>query len=759
MPRHNFTCYRITKFKHPPLDVRRPPQHRFRIRYCVLAIICALSPYYCPSSTFAVSESTCADVEFIFARGSGESLGSDTYRAWEDSLISELDEELGAQSLSYHFHELEYPAVRVAGDLKGIINLGGAAISGGEAYAFGESVSAGVIELKTYMDQKAITCPRTKFVLGGYSQGAMVITRSLPSLNANQIIYAATFGDPKLYLPEGSHPQSDEFYVPEACYGLNLSEYREYVPDCYAYAGILGAAIPYQPLGYSGKLGTWCNQDDIICSSGSSIEDHISYVSDRLYLDAARRIVRAIKSAFADRLDYGFATNQHIHEVAIVADITGSMARGDLYWRLTSEAKKLAAKVIAAGGRVSYFTYRDLIEGTETKKLCDFTCTLDEFGTAIDSVKLIAGEDDNESAISAMDYAINALNWSENSEKSLLILTDGGLHDPDRDGKTSADVIASSKLHGGVKIFAPVWKEYIDEYRTVAEQTGGQVLNLGSGIKKATSAILPSPIINLAQTSYEGPVKSHFVFDASGSQVFVGPDLVYDWDLDGNGLYELQNAGPVVEKTFDRFEGEVFVRATDRAGHSTVSSAYVKAQGLLTPQPVTKITGANLKIDTKAAKSGIATRTNASKNFTAQVSFSTDANRILLIVDELILGFIESNSGQGKFTIEDINHNSRLTLVPYSSNGRRGASYTVTLDESTDEPSEPNTGTTAGPTAKPTTESTANPATGSTTETTVPTHSPSEQAGITPIQSTTIPKAPNTGVRKLSKKGVHMSSP
>ena len=57
-----------------------------------------------------------------------------------------------------------------------------------------------------------------------------------------------------------------------------------------------------------------------------------------------------------------------------------------------------------------------------------------------------------------------------------------------------------------------------------------------------------------------------------------------------NGIYELQNAGPIVEKTFNRFEGEVFVRATDRAGHSTVSSIYVKAQGTLAPLSAAKIT-------------------------------------------------------------------------------------------------------------------------------------------------------------------------
>lgn len=736
MSKCNTIHHRIIKLRHPLPEIKHPPQHRFRIRYCVLAVILAFASCCRTYETSASSHATCTDIEFIFARGSGEGLNSDTYRAWKDSLQDELKNELNGQLLTYHFYELgsssqqgsQYPAVRIAGDLEGIINLGGAAISGGESHAFGESVTAGVTELKAYIEKTISACPKTKFVLGGYSQGAMVLTHSLPSLNTNHIIYVATFGDPKLYLPEGAHPQQDAFYVPEACYGLNLSEYRAYVPDCYAYAGVLGAAIPYQPLGYSGKLGTWCNQNDIMCSSGLSIQDHTSYVSAQLYRDAARRIIRAIKSAFVDRLDYDFANDQHVHEVAIVADITGSMARGDLYWRLTREAENLARKVIATGGRVSYFVYRDLIDGVVTQRLCDFTCTLDELKDAINSVELKLGEDDDESALSAMNYAINALNWSNNSEKSLLILTDAGLHEPDRDGTTSTDVITSSKVHGGVKIYAPVWREYMDEYKTVAEQTGGQVLNLGAGIEKVTAAILPNPIINLAQSHYEGPDQSHFIFDASSSQVFSGPNLTYDWDLDGNGLYELQNAGPIVEKTFSRFEGDIFVRATDRAGHNTVASIYVKAQGKLQPLPLTEITDVNFETTGRA-------RTGS----TASIDFSTDADRVLLTTDEAILGFIDVADGRGYVTVEDVELISELRLVPYSKAGHRGISYTISLQNNigTHRPSPPE--------SHPDLPTVSTPSTSS--------------SEVADSQSFILPKAPNTGVRKLSKKEANMSQP
>lgn len=215
MVKHNITRRRIIKCGHPPLNIKHPPRHRFRIRYFALAGFVVLASSFQLTHTLATTDTTdCADVEFIFARGSGEELSSGTYRAWESSLISELNQELVAQPPTYHFYELgsepqqgaQYPAVRVSGDLEGIINLGGAAISGGDAYVFGESVSTGVAELKAYMGRIASVCPQTKFVLGGYSQGAMVLTRSLPNLDPNNIIYVATFGDPKLYLPEGRTP-------------------------------------------------------------------------------------------------------------------------------------------------------------------------------------------------------------------------------------------------------------------------------------------------------------------------------------------------------------------------------------------------------------------------------------------------------------------------------------------------------------------------------------------------------------------------
>ena len=149
--------------------------------------------------------------------------------------------------LNYEFIDLDYPAVAIGLDRLGTTL--GALIGRGEAYEFGKSVNTGVKNLKALVNGSA--CPGTKYVLGGYSQGAMVVSKALSGLNASRLIYAATFGDPKIYLPEGQGA------LPAACRGENLSDYRMYVPDCYAYKGMLGAYIPYEPEALAGKVGVW----------------------------------------------------------------------------------------------------------------------------------------------------------------------------------------------------------------------------------------------------------------------------------------------------------------------------------------------------------------------------------------------------------------------------------------------------------------------------------------------------------------------
>ncbi|MFZ2545292.1 MAG: cutinase family protein [Candidatus Saccharimonadales bacterium] len=90
-------------------------------------------------------------------------------------------------------------------------NAIGAVFSGGQSFAYGDSVKQGVGELKSYLAQRYNKCKSTgtQYILGGYSQGAQVVGQALPDIAReirDNIVFAGFFGDPKLHYPEGFGP-------------------------------------------------------------------------------------------------------------------------------------------------------------------------------------------------------------------------------------------------------------------------------------------------------------------------------------------------------------------------------------------------------------------------------------------------------------------------------------------------------------------------------------------------------------------------
>ena len=165
---------------------------------------------------------------------------------------------------SYRVTDLEYPAVSVSSPLNAL----GAKISGGKAFAFGRSVNAGINNLKNYYRSVAKSCTDTKWVLGGYSQGALVVAQAVDIFSASKVVYVGLFGDPWTNLPEGKG------LLPKACYGRNLSSYRVYAPSCRTHSGSLGAKDPYVRDSLLGKYGLWCNKNDYICGSSRRLSDN-----------------------------------------------------------------------------------------------------------------------------------------------------------------------------------------------------------------------------------------------------------------------------------------------------------------------------------------------------------------------------------------------------------------------------------------------------------------------------------------------------
>jgi predicted esterase len=99
--------------------------------------------------------------------------------------------------------------------------------------------------MASLVEQALKQCPDTKVVLGGYSQGAMVVHNAAGKLSAGQVVGAVTFGDPfKTQQPD------------------NIENFK-----------------------------TWCATGDPVCLNGANFMAHISYGGDAA--EAAQFLVNA----------------------------------------------------------------------------------------------------------------------------------------------------------------------------------------------------------------------------------------------------------------------------------------------------------------------------------------------------------------------------------------------------------------------------------------------------------------------------------
>lgn len=414
---------------------------------------------------------SCPDLKVFFARGSGGiRYENEDYQVFKAALESKLN----TSSLSYEIDDLDYPAVGIGTDNLSVAL--GALISGGESYEFGDSVKQGIKNLASEVNSS--TCKNTKYVVAGYSQGAMVVSGALQKLNPNKLIYAATFGDPKIYLPEGAG------LIPSACKGENLSDYRAYVPDCRAYKGLLGANEPYSTAEYTGKVGTWCNKSDIFCSTYFSVSSHLSYMADNLYEDASRLIFSKIAAEFSFTNEYTSP-----HDTAILIDSTGSMS--DLISEYKAEALRLAEKTLETGGRVALYDYRDLSDPYQLTERCNFdTCTYETFKAGLNQIHINNGGDAEESLLSASFHVMQSLNWNIGSTKSLVILTDAGYHSPDHDGTTFYDVKKLSQQIDPVNFYIITTPKNVATYQSLADATDGAVATTADDFSVLTDTII-----------------------------------------------------------------------------------------------------------------------------------------------------------------------------------------------------------------------------------------------------------------------------
>lgn len=183
-----------------------------------------------PLGVPAAAADPCSDVEVVFARGTHQAPGlGNVGEAFVDSLTAKLS------GRSVGVYAVEYPA---NDDYHG-------------------SSSAGSNDASAHIQGTVASCPKTRIVLGGYSQGATVIdlaTVQMPASVADHVAAVALFGEPSS--------------------GFSSMLYG-------------GQPLPtISPL-YTAKTISLCAPDDPICTGGGNIMAHVSYIESGMTDQAA----------------------------------------------------------------------------------------------------------------------------------------------------------------------------------------------------------------------------------------------------------------------------------------------------------------------------------------------------------------------------------------------------------------------------------------------------------------------------------------
>ncbi|MGO9099731.1 MAG: cutinase family protein [Mycobacterium sp.] len=178
-------------------------------------------PLFSASTGISVAAADgCPDAEVVFARGTGEPVGpGGAGQAFIDSLTAQVS------GKSVTVYPVNYPATN----------------------DYANSAKAGAADEVAHVQNTVANCPKTKVVLGGYSQGAGVADLTSHQLSpqvANHVAAVALFGNPQ-------------------------SNYSKQLSD---------SQIPAIDPSYSPKTIDICLPDDEICAEGGNIIAHLGYV-------------------------------------------------------------------------------------------------------------------------------------------------------------------------------------------------------------------------------------------------------------------------------------------------------------------------------------------------------------------------------------------------------------------------------------------------------------------------------------------------
>jgi len=539
--------------------------------FALALLVCAVS------GLTSNADAACPPYEVIGARGSGQ---DQTAKEKKD------DENMGPEIHDFYLslralvgsgvvkgYGVQYPAV-------GAKSLAGAAAFLHLGGSYTDSVREGAKDVKLRVQiRRSSGCGSTRFILAGYSQGAQVMGDVLRDADIRKSVAAvALFGDPYFNADSWSARGS-------------------YDPSLY---GIFGPR-PEWPTDLYEHTFSYCHWHDVICNMSSrhhiwgtnkdvytrtalgETGPHGTYKSQGDTGSAARDVARAI----------GFTPSPLPYsgplDIAFVIDSTGSMwdEIGEVKENVTTLVGQIAA--IDPDYRLALVDYKDEPEeesAYQARLDLDFTTDIGAFDRELAALEADGGGDSPESVYAGLMTALGR-DWRAGAKKIVVQIGDAPAKDPEPLTGYTLRAVQAKALSVDPATIDTIQSgegpETAASLAAIASATGGQYVQLP---ETNLSGLVPT-IVDEIRRNTTAPAAaltapSRIVAGvpatlSAGGSHDVGETIVgYDWDFEGDGIFDASTIDPVASHVYPgAFSGTAVLRVRSASGLSSLATAPV----------------------------------------------------------------------------------------------------------------------------------------------------------------------------------------
>ena len=183
-----------------------------------------------------------------------------------------------------------------------------------------------------------------------------------------------------------------------------------------------------------------------------------------------------------------------------------------------------------------------------------------------------------------MMEAFTKLDWRPGAQKRVILISDAPPIDPEPiTGYTKADVEKKAYELDPVEIYAFDTNGWLEtpELADLTTRTGGQIVKVNNphtapdAITTAVEKASNKPFAWL-DGPYNRAIGESLTLDARGSYSKNSDITSYEWDLNGDGDFEVSSTSPILEHTWhEAYSGLVGLRITDSTGATSMATTQV----------------------------------------------------------------------------------------------------------------------------------------------------------------------------------------